>query len=189
MSCFKCWLYLGQSRTQRCPLFPARRGNGSPHGSLLHKRRCEAQVCQSSTARCSSAFIHGMGCIQLSHVGLPHCGQPISLSDAQSRLRSFYYRTDPPAQVPNCPIPGEDWTKPEERSILLDNTFKDCCHLWALMHELAILYCTDPEAPLAKQCTLPFAERKYREILEWSKTLSVPAQDSHGALGRHVVFR
>lgn len=58
-----------------------------------------------------------------------------------------------------------------------------------LMYELALLYCQEPDRPLIEKCTLAFAERKYRQILEWSKTLSLPMQETREALGRDIVFR
>ncbi|KAM0718419.1 hypothetical protein Q7P37_005489 [Cladosporium fusiforme] len=66
-------------------------------------------------------------------------------------IRSLYYRTDAPAQAPDCPIPGDDWRYPEEPSALL--------------------------------------ERKYHEILDWSRNLSPPPRNNQGALYRHTVFR
>lgn len=104
-------------------------------------------------------------------------------------IRSLYYRTHAPTQAPACPIPGEDWRFPEAPSMFLGTTFGNWCRLWALMLELAIIYCQDSNAPSFEECTLSFAERKYREILDWSKGLSAPTQYHKGALYNHIVFR
>lgn len=78
---------------------------------------------------------------------------------------------------------------PEGPHMLFDTTFVNPCHLWAIMRELAVLYCKDPEAPLFKQYTTSFAECKYREIMNRSAKLSIPAEDHQGELYRRLILR
>ncbi|KAK1689888.1 hypothetical protein BDP55DRAFT_651927 [Colletotrichum godetiae] len=74
----------------------------------------------------------------------------------------------------------------------MGSTFSALCSFWQILHGVGLIYYKNRESSLQEHTTLDFAERKYRELLDWSKTLppdNVLRDDSpHHVVILHIWF-
>lgn len=111
-----------------------------------------------------------------------------------------------PEHPPVLPIPDGEKVDAASRSVayfdahrttpalpwFMGYTFTALCPFWQILHGLCLSYYKNRESSLQEHTTLDFAELKYRELLDWSKTLppdTVLRDDSpHHVVILHIWF-
>ncbi|KAK7915322.1 hypothetical protein PG985_013025 [Apiospora marii] len=112
-----------------------------------------------------------------------------------------------PRLPPTTPIPRVDMAednqevssggatsskKPSQVQAIMGVTFPRVCELWALMHQVSLLYRQSKDTMQPDRLSLGFAEMKYRELLAWAENLpsELHRSDSnpHHAVILHMWF-
>ncbi|KAK7963000.1 uncharacterized protein PG986_003825 [Apiospora aurea] len=127
-----------------------------------------------------------------------------------SIIVSLFYQqpgVEVPKHPPTVPIPRVDMSEDSQRSSsagvtpshepsqvqqIMGATFPRVCELWAMMHDVSLLYHHPKDLVQAGKLSLAFAEMKYRELLAWAENL--PSQlhrsesNPHHAVILHMWF-
>ncbi|KJZ70704.1 hypothetical protein HIM_09888 [Hirsutella minnesotensis 3608] len=105
-------------------------------------------------------------------------------------MSAFFYLEEPVSSPPTFPVPGDDrkvtlWkTWPE----YMGPTFPVLCRLWAIAHEVAVVYVKHDDGSIYDHVPLSFAEAKYRKLLAWMDTIDADILLEDGVAAHTVMF-
>lgn len=129
-----------------------------------------------------------------------------SRTDWLSIVSLFYQQpgVKVPRLPPTLPIPRVDIAEdnqgpssvgvtpsdvPSQAQEIMGATFPRVCELWALMHEVALLYRHPKDTMQPGRLSLDFAEMKYRELLAWAENLPSRLHRSDANPHHAVIFQ